>query len=201
MVRHQSFLTMPLHGVSVSFMSQLLNHQGKNPHYPLNVWLSVPQSQTGCCGEENNFLPLPGIEPRSLSCPYHNVLAISPKLTYLHGNQYTLSKCWNNCFQYCRVNYESFAVFWSNSAGFYAQLNHYSWFTHKCRCNTQESNLRNMSQLNSGSAQTDGTWPYVSQRWILKHSEHCPVDGTCCIGTIETVLKLFTHTFQAQMGT
>ena len=35
MVRYHSFLTMPLDGVSVSFMFQLLNHQGKNPHYPL----------------------------------------------------------------------------------------------------------------------------------------------------------------------
>lgn len=170
-------------------MSQLLNHQGKNPHYPLNVWLSVPQSQTGCWGEEINFLPLPGTEPRSLSSPSKNVLAIPPKLTYLHGNQCTLSKCWNSCFQYCHVNYESFAVFWSNSPGFCAQLNHYYWFTHNCRFNTQEGSLHNMSQLNSGSAQTDGTWPYVSQRWILKHSKHCTVGGT-----IETVLKLFTHT-------
>lgn len=86
MVRHHSFLTMPLDGVSVSFMFQLLYHQGKNPHSPLNVWQSVPQSRTGHCGEENNFLPLPGIEPQSLSCPSHNVLAISPKLTYLHEN-------------------------------------------------------------------------------------------------------------------
>jgi hypothetical protein len=86
MVRQHSFLTMPLDGVSVSFMFQLFYHQGKNPQSPLNVWLSVSQSQTECCAEENNFLPSPGIELRSLSCPSHNVLAISPKLIYLHGN-------------------------------------------------------------------------------------------------------------------
>jgi hypothetical protein len=49
--------------------------RGKSPRYPLDRILRGPQSRCGCCGEENNLLPLHGIEARFLRCP-----ASSPSL-------------------------------------------------------------------------------------------------------------------------
>ena len=46
-----------------------LNHQGKNPHYPLTRRLGGPWSQSCWFGEDKNLLPLPGIEPWFLHQP------------------------------------------------------------------------------------------------------------------------------------
>jgi hypothetical protein len=51
----------------VSFRSWLLYPRGKNPQYSLDRRLCGPQSWSGCCGVERNFLPLPRIEPRPSS--------------------------------------------------------------------------------------------------------------------------------------
>jgi hypothetical protein len=40
--------------------------RGKSTQYPLNRGLCRLQSQSGCCGEEKNILPLPGFEHNSL---------------------------------------------------------------------------------------------------------------------------------------
>jgi len=37
--------------------------QGKNPWYPLDRRLGVPQSQSGCVGEKKNSQSLPGLKP------------------------------------------------------------------------------------------------------------------------------------------
>jgi hypothetical protein len=47
----------------VSFTPWVLNSWGKSPQYPLDRKLGVPQSQSGCSGEEKNSQLLPGIEP------------------------------------------------------------------------------------------------------------------------------------------
>jgi hypothetical protein len=39
----------------------------KGPLYPLDRKLGGPQSRSGRCGEEKNYQPPPGIEPRSSS--------------------------------------------------------------------------------------------------------------------------------------
>jgi hypothetical protein len=51
----------------VSFTPRPLYPRRKIPQYPLGRRLSGPQSRSGRGGEEKNFLPLPGIEPRSSS--------------------------------------------------------------------------------------------------------------------------------------
>jgi hypothetical protein len=51
----------------VSFTTQPLYSQGKSPWYPLDRRLGGPQSRSGCCGEEKNSQPPPGIEPRCSS--------------------------------------------------------------------------------------------------------------------------------------
>jgi hypothetical protein len=47
----------------VSFIPWPLYPWGKNPWYPLDKRLVESQSQSGCCGLEENLMPLPGIEP------------------------------------------------------------------------------------------------------------------------------------------
>jgi hypothetical protein len=49
--------------------------QGKGPQYPLYTRLGGPQNRSGRCGQENNLLSLPGIEPR-LSSPSPVAVAI-----------------------------------------------------------------------------------------------------------------------------
>jgi hypothetical protein len=46
-------------------------------------WLGGPQSRSGHYGEEKSLLPLPGIEPRLLSCPACSVIAILTELNNL----------------------------------------------------------------------------------------------------------------------
>jgi hypothetical protein len=43
--------------------------QGINPWYILDKRLDGPQSLSGCCGQEENLLPLAEIETRFLYCP------------------------------------------------------------------------------------------------------------------------------------
>jgi hypothetical protein len=51
----------------VSFTPLPLYPRGKSPRYPLDRRLGGPQSLSGHCGVENNFLTLLVIEPRSSS--------------------------------------------------------------------------------------------------------------------------------------
>jgi hypothetical protein len=57
-----TFLISTLDGHVVSFTPRPIY-----PPYPLDRKLCGPQSQYGCCGEEKNLFPLPGIEPWSPS--------------------------------------------------------------------------------------------------------------------------------------
>jgi hypothetical protein len=59
------FLTSALYiwRLVVSFTPWPLYPQGKSSRYSLNRTLGGPQSQSGCCGEEKNVLPLSGTEP------------------------------------------------------------------------------------------------------------------------------------------
>jgi hypothetical protein len=43
----------------VNLLRDKINTIKKNTHF------NVPQSRSGCCGEEKNLLPQPGIEPRA----------------------------------------------------------------------------------------------------------------------------------------
>jgi hypothetical protein len=56
----------------VSFMPLLLYLKGMSLHYPLDRRLGGPQSQSGCCGEEKNLLPFPGIISQFLSHPAYS---------------------------------------------------------------------------------------------------------------------------------
>jgi hypothetical protein len=47
----------------VSFTSQQLYPQRKNPWHPLDMRLGGPQSRSGLVGDEKNSQPLPGLEP------------------------------------------------------------------------------------------------------------------------------------------
>jgi hypothetical protein len=42
---------------------------GNSPWYSVDRKMGVPQSQSGCCGEEKNPLPLLGIESSFFSHP------------------------------------------------------------------------------------------------------------------------------------
>jgi len=53
----------------VSFTPQLLYPQGSSSRYPLDTRLGGFQRRSGRGDKEKNFLPIPGIEPRS-SNPY-----------------------------------------------------------------------------------------------------------------------------------
>jgi hypothetical protein len=44
--------------------------RGKSPQYPLERRLDGPQSQSGCCGEEKNLLPL-------INFPQYKYISIS----------------------------------------------------------------------------------------------------------------------------
>jgi hypothetical protein len=57
-------------GVNFTLLSPYL--RGKSPGYPLDRRLGGIHSQSGCCGEEKNALPLPHIEPIFLGCPSFN---------------------------------------------------------------------------------------------------------------------------------
>jgi hypothetical protein len=52
-----------LDGCEWSASRHCLFSSGKDPRYPLDRRLGGPQSRSGLCGEEWNFLPLPGIDP------------------------------------------------------------------------------------------------------------------------------------------
>jgi hypothetical protein len=60
-VKLHAFLTSALNG-------EPLYLWGKSPWYLLGRRLGGPQSQSECCGEKKEFLPLCGIEPQFLSC-------------------------------------------------------------------------------------------------------------------------------------
>jgi hypothetical protein len=49
---------------------------GKKLQYPLDTRLGESQNLSGRYGEEKNFLPLPGIEPRPLGRPSRTLAAI-----------------------------------------------------------------------------------------------------------------------------
>ena len=59
---------------------QALYPWGKGPRYLLNSWLSGSTHQCGSFEEHKHFLFLPGIEPRFLSRPAHNLVAIQTAL-------------------------------------------------------------------------------------------------------------------------
>jgi hypothetical protein len=50
-------------GASGQFHTPAALHPGKEPRYPLDRRLDVPQSRSGRGGEEKNSQPPPGIEP------------------------------------------------------------------------------------------------------------------------------------------
>jgi len=56
----------------VSFAPRPLYSQGKSPWDPLDRRPGVPQSHSGCGGEERNSQPPPGIEPQNPDCPAHS---------------------------------------------------------------------------------------------------------------------------------
>jgi hypothetical protein len=53
------------------------------PRYPLNRRLGGPQSLSGRFGEENNLLPVPGIQAHFLGCPISSVVTIRITLSRL----------------------------------------------------------------------------------------------------------------------
>jgi hypothetical protein len=55
------------------------------PPIPFNRRLGGPQKRSGRYGEENNPLPLPGIEPRFLGRPAHSLVTIPTALPQLPG--------------------------------------------------------------------------------------------------------------------
>jgi hypothetical protein len=52
----------------VSFTPRPLYPRGNRPQYPLNRRLGEPQSRSGRCAIEKNFLPVLGIEPGRPAC-------------------------------------------------------------------------------------------------------------------------------------
>jgi hypothetical protein len=51
----------------VGFRPRRLYSRGNVPRYPFDKRLVGPQRRSGLCGEQKNFLPLPGIEPQPFS--------------------------------------------------------------------------------------------------------------------------------------
>jgi hypothetical protein len=72
-VEISSTLSWPRHYLEVSGQLHALAAlpQGKNPCYPLDRRLSVPQRRSGRGGEEKYSQPLPGHEPPIIQCVAH----------------------------------------------------------------------------------------------------------------------------------
>jgi hypothetical protein len=70
----------------VSFKPQPLWPGGNSPWFPLDRMLGGPQSQSVCCGVEENVLPMLGIKPEPSSPQLITItieLSSNLKLTYL----------------------------------------------------------------------------------------------------------------------
>jgi hypothetical protein len=72
----------------ISFTLPQLYPGGKSPcTHPLDRSLGRPQGRSGCCGDEKNLLPLPGIEFIFFGHPAHNPSRggnVMPYLTRTH---------------------------------------------------------------------------------------------------------------------
>jgi len=67
----------------VSFMLWLLHPHGKSPLYTFSRWLGQPQDQSGCFGNEINFLSLLRMEPQFLSFPVYGIVTVSAEQSQL----------------------------------------------------------------------------------------------------------------------
>jgi len=68
--------------LAVSYTTRPLYPRGKSPRHPLDRRLGGPQRRSGRGGEEENSLPLPGIEPRSPSRSLVTLLSEQPRLAH-----------------------------------------------------------------------------------------------------------------------
>jgi hypothetical protein len=68
---------------TVSFTPLPLCPQENSPPHPLYRRLGGSQSRSGHYGEENNLLPLQGIEPRLLRRPVHSLVASELSLKWV----------------------------------------------------------------------------------------------------------------------
>jgi hypothetical protein len=101
----------------------VLYPRGKNPQYPLYRRHGGPQSRSGHKGYRRNPLPLPGIKPRSPSCPVHSQtlywlsyladLSYNYMLEFIYRNHNKLLESWSTdgifslqfCFQKTMIQY------------------------------------------------------------------------------------------------
>ena len=65
-VQCHSFLMYALHAMNIQLRAAVALPPRKEYQHPLERRLCGSQSRSGCCGEEINFLSLPGIEPQFL---------------------------------------------------------------------------------------------------------------------------------------